>query len=89
MESLDCINFLPPIQSASTLLQLHEVVQKLLIQYHLTEFQELYKGLTYTQLGEIVESECAEDPEMSTVALMLYYADRKRQALLEAAAEGK
>lgn len=83
MDSLDCINFLPPIQSASTLLQLHETIQKMLIQYHLTEFQELYKGISYTELGEIVESECEEDPEMSTVALMLYYADKKRQALLE------
>lgn len=86
---MNCINYLPVLEAAETLVEIHLIVQRVLAQYHLTYFQEIYPGVSYEQLGEIVEEECAEDPEMSTVAYWLYAAQQRRQALLDAQGAGK
>lgn len=86
---MDCINYRWPLEHAETLPELEHTVRRLLKQYDISYFQDIYPDADWAELGEIVADECEADPEMPAVAYWLYVAEEQRQKLLETSRAGE
>jgi predicted thioredoxin/glutaredoxin len=78
---MECINFLWPIEQAKSLEELDTLVDKLLKQFEMSYFREIYPDADWGRLGEILEEELDQVPEMPTVAYWLYAAQEMRYKL--------
>lgn len=81
---MDCINFKWSIEQAHTCAELDELVTRMLQQFDATYFQLLYPGVSWQELGEILEAECEADERMPSLAYWLDLVQQRYAELLSA-----